>query len=127
MRIERTWTAWGTPATGSTLSDAIPVNDRRPSCPSTTRLSPGCGNLGAAASRLAVCRVVYIRARSPFRAPARAMVSDRCFLERGRYGYSGEAVNVTSAPVPRSGVPYSHDVQLSHPTRSRRFVQIGPR
>jgi hypothetical protein len=52
----------GTPATGSTLSDAIPANDRRASCPSTTRFSPGCGNLGAAASSLAVCTVVYIRA-----------------------------------------------------------------
>jgi hypothetical protein len=27
-RIETTWTAWGTAATGSTTSDAIPANDR---------------------------------------------------------------------------------------------------
>jgi hypothetical protein len=75
MLIEATWAAWGTIATGSTTSDGIPANDRRASCPSTTRLSPGCGNLGAAASSLAVCRVVYIRASWPFRAPARAMAS----------------------------------------------------
>jgi hypothetical protein len=127
MRIETTWTAWGN--RGHRLDDrrhAISVNDRRASCPSTARLSPGCGNLGAAASILAVCWVVSIRAgyRSGHRACDR---EQRSFLVRVATAIRGEAVNVRSAPVPGTGVAYSHDVRGVSSPRSRKFVRIGPR